>query len=179
MDYATDHTPHADAIATLFTDTFAASEGPDEGALIGGLVRRLLADTPDGDLTVFTAREDGMLVGGILFTRLTYDGDSRRVVLMAPVAVATRTQGRGIGQALITHGLDSMRQSGADIAVTYGDPAYYGRVGFQPVTQDVLAAPYDLQFPEGWQAQSLTEAPLTPVKGPARCVAAFDDPVYW
>lgn len=179
MDFSTDHITHADAIARLFTDTFGASEGPDEGALIGGLVRRLLADTPAEDLCVFTAWEDGTLAGGILFTRLAYDGDSRRVVLMAPVAVATHQQGRGIGQALITHGLEAMRQSGADIAVTYGDPAYYGRVGFQPVTQDVLAAPFDLQFPEGWQAQSLTQAPLTPVKGPARCVTAFDDPVYW
>jgi putative acetyltransferase len=99
--------------------------------------------------------------------------------MMAPVAVATAHQGKGIGQRLIAHGLDALRQEGVDIAVTYGDPAFYGRVGFKPVTEADLPAPQPLGQPQGWIAQSLTEAPLTPLSGPARCVAAFDDPALW
>jgi predicted N-acetyltransferase YhbS len=179
MNFLTDIYTHADALAQLFASTFTASEGAEEGALIGALARRLIAETPTEDLRVVTAWEDGVLVGGIFFTRLTYAGDSRKVFMMAPVAVATEHQGKGIGQRLIAHGLDALRQEGVDIAVTYGDPAFYGRVGFKPVSAADLPAPQPLQQPQGWIAQSLTDAPLTPLSGPARCVAAFDDPAFW
>lgn len=135
--------------------------------------------TPAVDLRVITAWEDGTLVGGIFFTRLTYAGDPRTVFMMAPVAVATEHQGKGIGQRLIAHGLDVLRKEGVDIAITYGDPAFYGRVGFKPVSEVDLPAPHTLQQPEGWIAQSLTAEPLTPVSGPVRCVAAFNDPALW
>lgn len=179
MNFSTDIYTHADALAQLFASTFMASEGTEEGALIGALARRLIAETPTEDLRVVTAWENGVLVGGIFFTRLTYAGDSRKVFMMAPVAVATEHQGKGIGQQLIAHGLDAIRQEGVDIAVTYGDPAFYGRVGFKPVSEADLPAPQPLQQPQGWIAQSLTDAPLTPLSGPARCVAAFDDPALW
>jgi putative acetyltransferase len=179
MNYSTDYTTHAESIAELFASTFTASEGAEEGALIGALVRRLIAETTREGLRVFTAWEDGTLVGGIFFTRLTYAGDPRTVFMMAPVAVATAHQGKGVGQRLIAYGLDALRQEGVDIAVTYGDPAFYGRVGFAPVTVAELPAPQPLGQPQGWLAQSLTEAPLTPLRGPTRCVAAFDDPALW
>ncbi|TCO68280.1 GNAT family N-acetyltransferase [Rhodovulum euryhalinum] len=179
MDYSTDYETHAAAIAELFRAAFTASEGAEEGALIGALACRLIAKTPTEDLRVVTAWEDGALVGGIFFTRLTYAGDPRTVFMMAPVAVATPHQGKGIGQRLIARGLDALRQEGVEIAVTYGDPAFYGRVGFEPVTEADLPAPQPLNQPQGWIAQSLTEAPLTPLRGPARCVAAFDDPALW
>ncbi|MCT4682584.1 MAG: hypothetical protein N4A39_02515 [Roseicyclus sp.] len=89
MYYSTDYTTHAQAIAELFASTFAASEGAEEGALIGALARRLIAESPAEDLRLVTAWDDGALVGGIFFTRLTYAGDPRTVFMMAPVAVAT------------------------------------------------------------------------------------------
>ena len=179
MDYSMDVTRHAEAVAALFEASFAASEGVEEGALIGALVRRLIVETRAEDLRVVTAWEDGTLVGGIFFTRLTYAGDPRMVFMMAPVAVATAHQRKGIGQRLIAHGLDVLRKEGVDIAVTYGDPAFYGRVGFKAVSVADLPAPQPLNLPQGWIAQSLTEAPLTPLRGPAQCVAAFDDPALW
>ena len=179
MGFSTVDATQAERIAALFAATFRDSEGPEEGALIGALARRLIEETPAEDLRVVTAWEDGTLVGGIFFTRLTYEGDPRTVFMMAPVAVATAHQGKGIGQRLITQGLDALRQEGVDIAVTYGDPAFYGCVGFKPVSEAELPAPRPLGQPEGWIAQSLTDAPLTPVRGPSRCVAAFDDPALW
>ncbi|MBN2907700.1 MAG: N-acetyltransferase [Rhodobacteraceae bacterium] len=179
MDVSTDYRAQADAITELFRATFTASEGAEGGALIGDLVRRLIAETPAQDLRVFTAWADGVLLGGIFFTRLTYAGDPRTVFMMAPVAVATVHQGKVIGQRLIAHGLDALRQEGVEIAVTYRDPAFYGRVGFKPVSPADLPAPQPLQLPRGWIAQSLAQAPLTPLCGPARCVAAFDDPALW
>ena len=179
MEFGRETPDRAEDIAALFAETFAASEGAEEGALIGGLVRDLLATTPAEELHVFTAREEDGLAGCILFTRMHYAGDPRRVVLMAPVAVATGWQGRGVGQALIRYGLEALAADGTDVALTYGDPAFYGRTGFRPIGQEEVAAPFPLQFPHGWLGQSLTDAPLGHLPGPVRPAPAFNDPHFW
>jgi predicted N-acetyltransferase YhbS len=166
-------------IVDLFAATFTASEGAAEGALIGSLVRDLLDRTPPDDIRVFTASEEGALAGAVIFTRLRYAGDARTVVLLSPMAVAPGRQGRGIGQALIRHGLDALRAEGADVALTYGDPAFYGRVGFVPVTEATAPPPQPLSHPEGWIGQALDGGDLAPLAGPATCAAALDDPAYW
>lgn len=166
-------------IVELFTATFTASEGAGEGALVGDLARRLLGTTAEGDLFVFTAREAGAVVGAVVFSRLSYDADERTVFLLSPVAVATDRQREGIGQRLIGQGLSALRQAGVDVAVTYGDPAYYSRVGFVPITEAAARPPFPLSRPEGWLGRSLTGEALAPLAGTARCVAAFDDPALW
>jgi predicted N-acetyltransferase YhbS len=147
--------------------------------MIGALVRGLLTTTPPGALRVFTAVDDGRIVSGALFSRLTYPDDPRRVFVMAPVAVATDRQGEGIGQGLIRHALDSLKDAGVDVVTVYGDPAFYGRTGFAPITEAEAAAPHPLGHPEGWQALALAGGPMAPLKGPSRCVAALDDPALW
>lgn len=180
MELSAEDPDRAQDLAALFEATFTASEGAEEGRLVGGLARDLIATTPATDLRIFTAREKGgPLLGCILFTRMDYAGEARQVFILAPVAVATVAQGHGIGQALIRHGLDALRAEGVDVALTYGDPAFYGRTGFRPVAQDEVAAPFPLQFPHGWLAQSLTGAPLSPLRGPARCAPALSDPAFW
>lgn len=169
----------ATEIAALFETTFTASEGAEEGRLIGHLARDMIARTDPADLRVFVSQDGDALTGAILFSRLRFRDDARVAFLLAPVAVRPDHQGRGLGQALLRHGLDALRAEGAEIAVTYGDPAYYGRVGFVPVSTDTVPAPRPLQFPEGWLAQPLTGRPLTPLPGPAHCVAAIDDAAYW
>ena len=179
MDFSTTVQGREQEIVDLFAATFAASEGPDEGALIGKLARDQMGGTAPADLFVFTAWEGETLVGGIVFSRLVYPEDARVVFVLAPVAVVPDRQGTGIGQKLLAHGLAHLRDAGIDIALTYGDPKYYAKVGFVPITQDFAAAPFDLQYPHGWLGQSLTAAEMTPLKGPSRCIAALDDPVYW
>jgi predicted N-acetyltransferase YhbS len=179
MDFTTGFAGREGAIADLVAASFAASEGAAEGALIGDLARNLIAGTAERDLFVFTADERGEILGAIIFSRLTYDGDDRTVFVLGPVAVATGRQGQGIGQKLLAHGLAALRAAGVDVAVTYGDPAYYGKVGFRPITQSFAAAPMPLTQPHGWLAQSLTGAALTPLKGRASCVAALNDPAFW
>lgn len=166
-------------IIDLLAATFAASEGAEEGALIRDLTRNLLATTADADIQVYTAREKRSLIGAIIFSRLTYDQDERAVFVLGPVGVATDRQGRGIGQGLLAHGLAGLRKSGVDVAVTYGDPNYYSRVGFRPITEELARAPFRLKHPKGWLGQSLTDRELEPLTGPSRCVEAFNRPDYW
>jgi putative acetyltransferase len=169
----------AGAAEALFAATFTASEGPGEGALIGGLARRLLRETSAEDLYGFGAWDDGALVGAILFSRMRYAQDTRAAFVLGPVAVAPERQGQGVGQGLIRHGLAELSARGVDVALTYGDPAYYGRFGFEVITTEVAAAPFRLGFPHGWQGQALDGGMLSPLKGSVTCVDAFDDPAFW
>jgi predicted N-acetyltransferase YhbS len=166
-------------VIDLFAATFTASEGAEEGALIGDLVRNLLSGTPRQDLYVFNAQDHGEIIGGAVFSRLTYSDDPRSVFILSPMAVATDRHGQGIGQALLKHALDVLRDDGVDVAITYGDPAFYGKVGFLPIDEEAAAAPLPLSFPEGWIGQSLTDKPFHALKGKCACVAALDDPAIW
>jgi len=179
MEFTSDHSNREAEIIALFTSTFTASEGEDEGRLVGRLARDLMATTSADDLFVLCALEGDEIVGCILFSRLRLDAEARTVFLLSPVAVATGRQGQGVGRKLIARGLDTLRRHGVDVAVTYGDPAYYGRVGFQPVTAEQVRPPLPLSHPEGWLAQSLTGQPLAPLEGPSRCAPALDRPDYW
>ncbi len=168
-----------DAIVGLFAETFAVSEGPEEGKLIGGVARDLLNKTAAADRYVFSAHDDGSLVGCAIFSRLSYSEDTRRVFILSPMAVRPDRQRKGVGIALIQFGLDKLRADGVDMAVTYGDPDYYARVGFLPISEDVAKAPLVLSFPHGWLAQSLTGDDISPLKGEAACVEALSRSDIW
>lgn len=179
MELSTEFKGKEQEIIDLFAATFAASEGAEEGALIGDLARNLLATTADAEINVVTACEERSLVGAIICSRLTYDQDDRIVFLLGPVGVATDRQGEGIGQRLLACGLTALQKKGVDFAVTYGDPNYYSKVGFRPITEEFARAPFNLKYPKGWLGQSLADGKMTPLKGPSRCVEAFHRPDYW
>ncbi|MCE5975218.1 GNAT family N-acetyltransferase [Sinirhodobacter sp. WL0062] len=166
-------------IVALFEATFTASEGADEGALIGDFVRDLLASTPEADLRVFCVQEGGALIGAGIFSRLHFPEDPRSVFILSPMAVATDRQGQGVGQALLRAALAALKSEGVDVAVTYGDPAYYGRVGFAPITDAQARAPLPLSFPHGWLGQSLSQDPMPQLAGPSHCIPALNRPALW
>ena len=178
MDYSIAHPSDAAEIEGLFTNTFSDSEGQTEGEMIGNLARDFMSSTPEGDLYCFVAREDGQIVGCIFFSRITFESEIKAFIL-GPVAVQTDHQGRGIGQELITFGLDVLSKDGVELAITYGDPGFYSKAGFKPVTERIIPAPLPLQHPEGWLAQSLNNNEIQPIKGMSSCVAALNKAEYW
>lgn len=179
MEFSCNYKGLEQDIEDLFQSTFTDSEGSEEGALIGQLVRNLLSDTTPEEIQVFLARAGDDLIGAAVFSRLSYPKDPRLVFLLSPMAVATRWQGQGVGQRLLAHALASLREAGVDVAITYGDPAFYGKVGFRAVNESIARPPLPLSQPEGWIGQSLTEEPLEALKGSSTCVAALNDPSFW
>lgn len=165
-------------IETLFTSTFALSEGVQEGALIGGLAAQLAVNVDNHTIICIGACEEEVLVGCAFFTILRF-GVPVRLYLLAPVAVAAERQGEGIGQALIRFGLEELIKRSADAVVTYGDPSFYAKVGFQPLSERVIQAPLKLSMPFGWLGQSLTAEPIPAMGERPQCVKEFDNPAYW
>ncbi|MBT4812725.1 MAG: N-acetyltransferase [Gammaproteobacteria bacterium] len=165
-------------VTTLFTAVFTASEGEKEGRLIGNLASELSSRTDNQEIVCFGTQEEGSTIGAIFFTRLRFN-ESTQIYMLAPVAVSTKYQGKGIGQALIHYGLSEMKNRSVAMVITYGDPAFYNKAGFQPLPEEIIQAPLRLSMPEGWLGQSLTGEAIPMIHDRPRCVKEFNNPVYW
>ena len=96
------------------------------------------------------AHEGDTVVGHVLFSPVAIhaiDGSDDTVLAnglgLAPVAVLPEFQGRGVGAALIEAGIARCRESGVPFVVVLGEPAYYGRFGFEPAGRYRLESVYN------------------------------------
>jgi len=169
----------AQQITDVFYNSFSASEGRAEGELIRTLVANLLEDTPKPDMFIFAALHDNTVIGCAVFSRLTYTNDARDVLILSPMAIHPNHQNKGIGQTLLRESIALLKDHGIDVLMTYGDPNYYGKVGFLPVTEEVAPPPFPLSIPIGWIGQSLHGAKIAPLQGTCTCVSALNNPAIW
>ena len=165
-------------VIELFTKVFSASEGETEGLLIGSLVSDLIEKTEPQDLIGFVAISGSDIVGSIFFSRLVVPSEKIAYIL-SPVTIATNVQRKGIGQQLINYGINHLKSLGVDLAFTYGDPNFYSKVGFNPISESIVKAPLKLTYPEGWLAQSLDSSSIESMDGTSHCVEALNDQKYW
>jgi putative acetyltransferase len=87
----------------------------------------------------WVAEEESQLTGVVIYTLAFRDGVAIGYHL-APVAVHPNFQRRGVGSELIETSLNLPPISAASVFVL-GDPAYYERFGFAPVTTAIC--PYE------------------------------------
>ena len=178
MDFRTLDRDDKEEVACLFTSVFSSSEGVQEGRLIGSLASALAARTDNKEIICLGAIEYGSIIGAIFLTRLRFD-EPVEAYMLSPVAVSAAHQGQGIGQAMIRFGLQELKKRSAALVVTYGDPAFYAKVGFEALSEDVIQAPQPLSMPIGWLGQSLSGEVLPVLKSRPACVQEFDNPEYW
>ncbi|KAA3647317.1 MAG: N-acetyltransferase [Chloroflexi bacterium] len=178
MQLSTHHPDNIEEIKVLFTKTFSDSEGQSEGILIGTLANDFLTSTDASDFYCFIATENENIIGSIIFSKLTFESEVS-AFLLGPVAVHTSYQGKGIGQKLINFGLSTLKENGVELAISYGDPNYYSKVGFRVIDETILKAPLKLTQPEGGLAQSLVSDEIEPIAGNSHCVEAINKPEYW
>ncbi|MFJ9822363.1 GNAT family N-acetyltransferase [Streptomyces sp. NPDC101151] len=106
----------------------------DHGLVVADLVDTLRdAITPEDGLSL-VAEQDGRIVGHVLFTRSLLDAPRRLVdvQVLSPLAVMPELHKRGIGSALVRHGLEMLAERGVPLVFLEGDPGYYPRFGFSP-----------------------------------------------
>ncbi len=178
MKISTFHTSQSPEVINLFARVFTDSEGQDEGTSIGSLVSDLIFTTDERDLVGFVAVLEEEIVGCIFFSRLTL-ADEKIAFILSPVAIATEQQQKGIGQQLIRHGIEYLKLKDIDLVFTYGDPAFYSKMGFQHISENIVKAPLKLSQPEGWLAQSLQSGVIDAVEGSSKCVKALNKQEYW
>jgi putative acetyltransferase len=155
-------------------------EAPDVVRAIGDLLRAAFpshveADLVDrlrrdGDLAIaLAAIDDGAVVGYVAFSPMAAPF---RALGLGPLAVAPARQRSGIGSRLVREGLARARRGGWEAVFVLGDPAYYGRFGFDAAAARGFASPYAGPH---FLAHALGEAGLPASAGSIAYAPAFRD----
>jgi len=134
-----------DAVATVHRRAF----GP-EGDVVAPLVEALRSSlSVEAGLSVVATDDGGRVIGHALFTRNLLDAPKRLVdvQVLSPVGVLPEHQRRGVGSALIRHGLDELERRRVPLVFCEGSPAYYPRFGFSPGGRHAFRRP-SLRIPE-------------------------------
>ncbi len=82
------------------------------------------------------------------------------VALLGPLAVEPGRQRRGLGSGLVHAGVARLAGSGAHGVLVLGDPAYYGRFGFEP-TAVLPPFPLPREWAEAWRALPLGDTAIS------------------
>src|SRR6056300_1407560 len=75
--------------------------------------------------------------------------------------------------------LTQLKSQETPFLMTYGDPKYYSRFGFQWVSTQSIPSPRPLSQPEGWLLKEISSDMITELKGPVQCVEPFNTSDLW
>ena len=119
------------------------------------------------------AEQDGTIVGHIMFSPVALIGHPElRIMGLAPMAIASTQQRRGIGTALVRAGLEQCSALGSGAVVVLGHPTYYPRFGFVPSTRWNIRCEYEAPT-EAFMAIELQPGYLDGKAGTIRYHPAF------
>ncbi len=91
----------------------------------------------------FTAKYQNKLVGSIEFWPVKLP-NKNTIPLLGPLAVDRDWHGKGVGRALVKHGIDAVKYKGFDALIIVGDPIYYMPFGFNTDVVNGLKLPGDV-----------------------------------
>jgi putative acetyltransferase len=123
-----------EAVRNIHRRAFGDHGPADHGRVVASLVDSLRETiTPANGLSL-VAEHNGQIVGHVMFTRGLLDAPRRlvEVHVLSPLAVMPEHQKRGIGSALVRHGLKAVAEQAVPLVFVEGDPRYYSRFGFAP-----------------------------------------------
>jgi len=125
-----------------------------------------------GRLTIsLVAIADDAVIGHVAFSPVTVAGGQTGLGL-GPIGVLESHRRQGIGAGLVRTGLLACKTADYAWAVVLGDPAYYGRFGFEPAATFGLADEFG--GGEHFQAIELTASGLPTGAGLVRYAPEFN-----
>ncbi len=156
-----------------------------DAASIDSLLRRCFPTSAEAEL-VQQLREDGLLTLGVVatddegqvlgyaaFSPVTLAEEDRQWVGLAPLAVDESVRKQGLGKQLIYEGLDTLNEFGYAAVVVLGDPAYYGRYGFEPAARYGLHSRWQ-ESEAAFQVYKLAEDAFNGTEGRIEYSAPFN-----
>ena len=142
---------------------------PNEAELVDAL-------RENAALTIsLVAVQDGWLVGHIGFSPVAIEpgAPDRKALGLAPMAVLSEFQNKGIGSKLVQAGLEECRKIGTDIVVVLGHPEYYPRFGFVPSQPHGITWEHDVPA-EAFMVKELRGGALANIRGMVKFRPEFD-----
>ncbi|MEJ2554067.1 MAG: N-acetyltransferase [Gammaproteobacteria bacterium] len=165
-----------DAISRVYSSAFPKGKSETVAKLALGL---LSEDTTPRTISLI-AESDDTVVGHVAFSPVGFlNYETCQAYILAPLAVQSDHQKRGIGSRLAEYGMQQLSMMGVNVVFVYGDPNYYGRFGFTADAARNYTPPYDLQYPLGWQAKVLKACAIEKEPVATECVASLCDPKLW
>jgi putative acetyltransferase len=166
----------ADAVRCVYMSAFPEGEGD----IVSKLAVDLLFEATEPPIHSLLAEAEGAVVGHVAFSPVR-GRDTKELLgyILAPLAVRSDSQKRGIGSRLIKSGIERLSALGAGVLLVYGDPRYYGRFGFTVDAAEGSIPPYTLQYPLGWQGMALGGCGVRKPAVRISCVSALNNPVLW
>jgi len=156
-----------------------------DAASIDSLLRRCFPTSAEAEL-VRQLREDGLLTLGVVatddegqvlgyaaFSPVTLAEEDRQWVGLAPLAVDESVRKQGLGKQLIYEGLDTLNEFGYAAVVVLGDPAYFGRYGFEPAARHGLQCKWQ-NSEAAFQVYKLAEEAFCGAEGRIEYSAPFN-----
>jgi putative acetyltransferase len=122
----------AEAIRRVHALAFARPDAPTQEPPEAGLVDELRRSAAWLPALSLVAEDGRSVVGHVLCTRATLEDRGHAVLGLAPLGVLPEVQGRGFGHALVHAVLGAADALDEPLVGVVGDPAFYGRFGFDP-----------------------------------------------
>ena len=137
--------PAASADLPAVLDVVRAAFG-DDGERLAGLVQALDEErgaTASLRASLVARDRAGNVVGHVVLTRGWLDADRRLVdlLVLSPLSVRPDRQRSGIGRRLVEAAVTEAERLGSPLVLLEGDPAYYGRLGFEAAGRHGLVPP--------------------------------------
>lgn len=165
-----------EAIHQIHWSAFPESERES----VSRLAVDLLAETSTPPVISLVAEVEGDAVGHVAFSPVTSADDQAFLGwLLSPVAVRPSHQKQAVGSQLIVYGMQQLSDADGEVALVYGDPEYYGRFGFSAEVAEPYVAPYELEYPFGWQGLLINERGTRQSPVSIACVPGLCDPTLW
>jgi putative acetyltransferase len=163
-------------IEEVFFNSFSSEEAP----VTYPVIKSLIIENSNEDSYCIGHQSQGKIVGAVGFSRVFFEENTPiTAYILAPLATHKHHQKRGIATQLIEKAKSYFKQSGVDALLVYGDPAYYGRYGFDANLGKHFIPPYPLEYDFGWQALMLSDADIENSKLHFKCVKALSDASLW
>lgn len=125
------------------------------------------------ELISLVAEENAEVIGRILFSPVTMDGDTK-IMGLAPMAVLPTCQRKGVGTQLINGGLKACEKAGYRAVVVLGHSDYYPRFGFVPSVNFGIKSEYDV-LPEVFMVKELQKGALKGISGTVKYHQVFNE----
>ena len=159
-------------IETAFSD--------EENKVIMNLVQELSRETTSPSIKSLVAEVDNQVIGYVSFSPIFLKSNSSiSGYILAPRAVSPEHQKQGVGSNLINAGIEMLTKDGVGVLLVYGDPAYYGRFGFNEEIGHSFLPPYTLQHTFGWTGMILSGTPVPEKPIQFKCVSSLFKPDLW